>query len=81
MPLFSANGVVSRSQEPLPGVGYGKNPVDRTTGSPTEGDDLGSEYDLGSEMDRREYNEVSGSGDANGRVNIRDRLQQETRVV
>ena len=75
MPLFSANGVVSRSQEPLPGVGYGRNPVDRTTGSPTEGDDLGSEYDLGSEMDRREYNEVSGSGDANGRVNIRDRLQ------
>ena len=59
------NGVVSRSQEPLPGVGYGRNSVDRTTGSPAEGDALSSEYDVGSEMDRRENNEVSGSNDAN----------------
>ena len=66
MPLFGTNGVVSRSQEPLPGVGYGRNSVDRTTGSPAEGDALSSEYDVGSEMDRREYNEVSGSDDANG---------------
>ena len=66
MPLFGINGVVSRSQEPLPGVGYGRNWVDRTTGSPAEGDALSSEYDAGSEMDRGEYNEVSGGGDANG---------------
>ena len=66
MPVFGTNGVVSRSQEPLPGVGYGRNSVDRITGSPAEGDALSSEYDAGSEMDRREYNEVSGSEDANG---------------
>ena len=54
MPLFGTNGVVSRSQEPLPGVGYGRNSVDRITGSPAEGDALSSEYDDGSEKDRRE---------------------------
>ena len=52
MPLFGTNGVVSRSQEPLPGVGYRRNSVDRTTGSPAVGDALSSEYDAGSEMDR-----------------------------
>ena len=66
MPLFSTDGVVSRPQEPLSGVGYGRNSVDRITGSPAEGDALSSEYDAGSEMDRGEYNEVSGSKDANG---------------
>ena len=66
MPLFGTNGVVSRSQESLPGVGHGRNSFDRITRSPAEGDALSSEYDAGSEMDRREYNEVSGSEDANG---------------
>ena len=66
MPLFGTNGVVSRSQEPLPGVGCGRDSVDRTTGSPAEGDALSSEYDVSSEMDRREYNEISGGDDANG---------------
>ena len=66
MPLFGTNCVVSRSQEPLPGVGYRRNSVDWITGSPAEGDALSGEYDVGSEMDRREYNEVSGSEDAIG---------------
>ena len=38
----------------------------RSIGLRAEGDALSSEYDAGSEMDRREYNEVSGSEDANG---------------
>ena len=66
MPLSGANGVVSRSQEPMPGVGHRRNSVDWITGSPAEGDALSSEYDAGSEMDRREHSEVSGSEDTNG---------------
>ena len=57
---------MENAHAPLPGVGYRRNSVDRTTGSPAEGDALSSEYDAGSEMGRREYNEVSGGDDANG---------------
>ena len=66
MSLFGTNGVISRPQKPLPGVGYGRNSIDRVTGSTAEGDALSSEYDSGSEMDRGEYNEVSGSEGTNG---------------
>ena len=51
MPLSDTNGVVSGSREPLPGMGCGRNSVDRITGSPAKGDALGGEYDAGSKMD------------------------------
>ena len=64
--LSDTNGVVSGSREPLPGMGCGRNSVDRITGSPAKGDALGGEYDAGSKMDSRECNEVWGNKDANG---------------
>ena len=49
--LSGTNGEVSGSREPLPGMGCGRNSVDRITGSPAKGDALGGEYDAGSKMD------------------------------
>ena len=75
MPLSGINGVVSGSRKPLPNMGCGRNSVDRVKGSQAKGDALGGEHDAGFTMDRGNCDEKSGVKDANGRVDIRYRLQ------
>ena len=62
-------------------MGSGRNSVDRITRSQAKGDALGGKHDVGFMMDRRKRDEISGVEDANGRVDIRYRLQQESLVV
>ena len=78
MPLSGTNGVVSGSRKHLPDMGCGRNPVDRVTRSQAKGDALGGKHDAGFAMDRGKCDEISGVEDANGRVDIRYRLLQET---
>ena len=60
MPLSGTNGVVSGSRKPLPGMGRGRNSVDRIARPSAEGDHLGGEHDVGITMGRRKCNEVQG---------------------
>ena len=74
MPLLGTDSVVPGALIPLFSVGRGRNSVNRITQSLAEGDHLGSEYDVGVAMDRRECDEISGVQDTNGGVDIRYRL-------
>ena len=74
MPLFGTNGVVSGSCKPLPGIRSGRNSVNRITGSQAKGDTLGGEHSVSFAMDGGECDELSGVKEANGRIDIRDRL-------
>ena len=78
MPLSGTNGLVYGSRKSLPDMGCGRSSVDRVTRSQAKGDALGGKHDAGFTMDRGKCDEKSGVEDANGRVDIRDRLQQET---
>ena len=81
MPLSGTNGVVSGSRKPLPGLGCGKNSVNRIARSSAENDYLGGEHNLGITMDRRKCKEVQEVEGTYGRIDTRYRLQQQTRVV
>ena len=78
VPLSGTIGVVPGSRKPLPNMGCGRNSIDRITRSQAKGDTRGGKHDTGFAMDRRKCDEISGVEDANDRIDIRYRLQQET---
>ena len=59
-------------------MGCRRKSVDSITGSQAKVDTLGGEHNVSFAMDRGKCDEISGVEDANGRVDIRNRLQQET---
>ena len=63
---YTRGSVVPGALKPLFSVGRGL--------PETEGDHLGSEYDVGVAMDRGECDEISGVEDTNGGIDIRYRL-------
>ena len=71
MPLLGTDDVVPGTIKPLLSMGRGRNLVDRITRSSAGGDHLGSKHNVGVAMDRGERDEISGTEDTDGGIDIR----------